>query len=91
MVKKCVRLKIPRLDSSDLLIAQWLERQTSIHEVVGSRYVRYRDVGHLDQGTCWLRGLGVSCYVYVCTRHVIWDDARGRVIVCVHRAGKSAK
>ena len=27
---------MPRLDSSDLLIAQLVERQTSIHEVVGS-------------------------------------------------------
>ena len=34
--KKNVHLKIPRLDSSDLLIAQWLESQKSIHEVVGS-------------------------------------------------------
>ena len=28
-------------------------------------------------------------YGYVCTRHVIWDDAEGRVIMCVHRAGRS--
>ena len=34
--KKIVHLKIQRLDSSDLLIAQLVERQTSIHEVVGS-------------------------------------------------------
>ena len=38
-------------------------------------------------GAGWLRGLGMLCYVYVCTRHMLWDDARGRVIVCVHRAG----
>ena len=36
----------------------------------------YRAVGHLDLGAGWLRGLGMLCYVYVCTRHVIWDDAR---------------
>ena len=33
-------------------------------------YRPYRDVG-----AGWLRGLGMLCYVYVCTRHVIWDDA----------------
>ena len=33
---KFVYLKIPRLDSSDLLIAQLVARQTSIHEIVGS-------------------------------------------------------
>ena len=36
MVQQIVHLNIPRLDSSDLLIAQLVERQTSIHEVVGS-------------------------------------------------------
>ena len=54
--------------------------------------VLYIDVGHCILGTCWLRGLGMlgmSCYVYVSTRHVRWDDARACVIMCVHRAGKS--
>ena len=54
--------------------------------------VLYIDVGQCIIGHCiigWLRGLGMSCYGYVCTRHVRWDDARARVIMCVHRAGKS--
>ena len=36
----------------------------------------YRDVGHLILSAGWLHGLGMLCYVYACTRHVIWDDAR---------------
>ena len=54
--------------------------------------VLYIDVGHCILGAGWLRGLGMLCmlcYGYVCTRHVRWDDARARVIMCVHRAGKS--
>ena len=57
-----------------------------------SGIVLYIYVGHCILGTCWLRGLGMLgmlCYGYVCTRHVRWDDARARVIMCVHRAGKS--
>ena len=45
---KCVHLKIPRLDSSDLMIAQWLERQTSIHEVVGSSPTRRSNFSNLN-------------------------------------------
>ena len=51
--------------------------------------VLYIDVGHCIIGTCWLRGLGMLCYGYVCMRHVRWDDARARIIIYVHRAGKS--
>ena len=39
--EKFAYLTISRLDSSDILIAQWLERHTSIHdEVVGSSPTR---------------------------------------------------
>ena len=37
-----VCLKISRLDSSDLLTAQLVERQTSIHEVVGSNFKNFK-------------------------------------------------
>ena len=43
-----VYLKIPRLDSSDLLIAQLVERQTSIHEVVGSSPTRRPNFSNLN-------------------------------------------
>ena len=41
---KIVHLKIPRLDSSDLLMAQWLER----HEVVGSSPTRRSNFSNLN-------------------------------------------
>ena len=46
--KKIVYLKDPRLDSSDLLIAQLVERQTSIHEVVGSSPTRRSKFSNLN-------------------------------------------
>ena len=38
--KIIVHLNIPRLDSSDLLVAQWFESRTGIHGVVGSSPTR---------------------------------------------------
>ena len=58
MVKKTVHLEIPRFDSSDLLIAQLVERQISIHEVEGIEsnseveffciYIKYLESAHLQ-------------------------------------------
>ena len=46
--KRFVYLKNPRLDSSDLLIAQLVERQTTIHEVVGSSPTRRSKFSNLN-------------------------------------------
>ena len=57
----CVYLKNPRLDSSDLLIAQLVERQTSIHEVVDSSPTRRSKFSNLNlyNSPC-VRAYGVS-------------------------------
>ena len=59
--KKFVCLKNLRLDSSDLLIAQLVERQTSIHEVVGSSPTRRSKFSNLNlyNSPC-VRTYGVS-------------------------------
>ena len=50
--KKLVYLKNPRLHSLDLLIAQLVERQTSMHEVVGSSPTRRSKFKSLSLSLC---------------------------------------
>ena len=69
LIKKTVYLNIPRLDSSNLLIAQLLvEHQTSIHEVVGSSPTRRSK--YLPPAKLYLCRYLIMALPKLCSAHV---------------------
>ena len=64
---KKANLKIPRFDSSDLLIRQLLERQTSIHEVAGSSPTRRSNFLNLNlhNSPCAQKNTHTRIYIYI--------------------------